>query len=47
MPPLPVPGWGGRKEAGGLKRGPGGILCLCEAPLPIDRENCFIPSVMI
>ena len=30
-----------------LKRGNGGIICMCEEPIPIDSENCFIPSNLI
>ena len=30
-----------------LTRGNGGIICMCEQPLPIDEENCFIPSNLI
>ena len=30
-----------------LVRGNGGIVCMCEAPIPIDSENCFIPSNLI
>ena len=30
-----------------LIRGNGGIVCMCEQPLPIDAENCFIPSNLI
>lgn len=30
-----------------LKRGSGGIICMCEEPIPIDRDNCFIPSSLI
>lgn len=30
-----------------LKRGDGGIVCMCEEPIPIDGENCFIPSNLI
>ena len=30
-----------------LVRGNGGIVCMCEAPTPIDSENCFIPSNLI
>jgi len=28
-------------------KGAGGIICMCEAPLPIDSSNCFIPSNLI
>ena len=27
--------------------GAGGIICMCEAPLPIDPQNCFIPCNLI
>lgn len=30
-----------------LTRGPGGIICMCEEPMPIDRENCFIPGNLV
>ncbi|MCD8105335.1 MAG: DUF4143 domain-containing protein [Lachnospiraceae bacterium] len=30
-----------------LNRGSGGILCMCEEPVPIDEYNCFIPSNLI
>ena len=30
-----------------LKRGKGGIICMCEEPIPIDDMNCFIPSNLI
>lgn len=30
-----------------LKHGNGGIVCMCEEPLPIDENNCFIPSNLI
>lgn len=30
-----------------LKHGNGGIVCMCEDPLPIDGNNCFIPSNLI
>lgn len=30
-----------------LHRGTGGIVCMCEEPMPIDAENCFIPSNLI
>ncbi len=30
-----------------LNRGNGGIICMCEEPIPIDGENCFIPSNLI
>lgn len=30
-----------------LKRGSGGIICMCEEVMPIDCENCFIPSNII
>ena len=30
-----------------LNRGSGGIICMCEEPIPIDDDNCFIPSNLI
>ena len=30
-----------------LNRGNGGIICMCEHPLPIDENNCFIPCNLI
>ena len=30
-----------------LVRGNGGIVCMCEQPIPIDQDNCFIPSNLI
>lgn len=30
-----------------LRRGNGGIICMCEEPMPIDDSNCFIPSNLI
>ncbi len=30
-----------------LTRGDGGIVCMCEEPIPIDDKNCFIPSNLI
>lgn len=30
-----------------LKHGNGGIVCMCEEPLPIDEKNCLIPSNLI
>lgn len=30
-----------------LVRGTGGIVCMCEEPIPIDEKNCFIPSNLI
>lgn len=30
-----------------LRRGYGGIICMCNEPLPIDAVNCFIPSNLI
>lgn len=30
-----------------LKHGRGGIICMCEQVMPIDSENCFIPSNII
>ena len=29
------------------ERANGGIVCMCEQPLPIDEDNCFIPSNLI
>lgn len=30
-----------------LKRGDGGIICMCEQVVPIDEKNCFIPCNLI
>ena len=30
-----------------LNRGNGGIICMCEEPIPIDNDNCLIPSNLI
>jgi len=30
-----------------LNRGNGGIVCMCEEPYPIDKDNCLIPSNLI
>lgn len=30
-----------------LKRGSGGIVCMCEEVIPIDAQNCFIPCNLI
>lgn len=30
-----------------IARGKGGIICMCDEPIPIDAENCFIPSNLI
>ncbi|MCC8080849.1 MAG: ATP-binding protein [Lachnospiraceae bacterium] len=30
-----------------LNRGCGGIICMCEEPIPIDQDNCFIPGNLI
>ena len=30
-----------------LSRGNGGIVCMCEEPIPIDERSCFIPSNLI
>ena len=30
-----------------LEQGAGGIVCMCEEPIPIDDKNCFIPSNLI
>ncbi len=30
-----------------LNRGKGGIICMCEEPIPIDADNCYIPSNLI
>jgi len=34
-------------EKAGVQRGAGGILCMCEEPLPIDSTNTFIPCNLI
>lgn len=30
-----------------LAQGYGGIVCMCEEPIPINEKNCFIPSNLI
>lgn len=30
-----------------LQQAEGGIICMCEEPIPIDERNCFIPSNLI
>jgi predicted AAA+ superfamily ATPase len=30
-----------------VETGAGGIVCLCEEPVPIDSQNCFIPCNLI
>lgn len=30
-----------------LRRGDGGIVCMCEEVIPIDAQNCFIPCNLI
>ena len=30
-----------------LSQGHGGIVCMCEEPIPIDEKNCYIPSNLI
>lgn len=30
-----------------IARGKGGIICMCDELIPIDAENCFIPSNLI
>lgn len=34
-------------DAAALERGNGGIVCMCEEPIPIDDKDCFIPSNLI
>lgn len=34
-------------DKAGLKRGSGGIVCMCEEVLPIDSQNCFIPCNLL
>jgi predicted AAA+ superfamily ATPase len=34
-------------EKAGVQRGAGGVVCLCEEPVPIDRANSFIPCNLI
>lgn len=34
-------------EKTSLQQGNGGIICMCEEVLPIDNQNCFIPSNII
>ena len=31
----------------GCSHGTGGIICMCEEPMPIDVQNCFIPGNLI
>ena len=30
-----------------IQTGTGGIICMCEEPIPIDHKNCFIPCNLI
>ena len=30
-----------------VEKGAGGIICMCEEPIPIDASNCFIPCNLI
>ncbi len=30
-----------------IPRGNGGIVCMCDKPVPIDEKNCFIPSNLL
>ena len=30
-----------------VQTGAGGIICICEEPIPIDSQNCFIPCNLI
>lgn len=30
-----------------LRRGNGEFVCMCEEPIPIDNQNCYIPSNLI
>ena len=34
-------------EKASLTRGAGGVICMCDQPLPIDEKDCFIPSNLI
>lgn len=34
-------------DQAGLPRGAGGIVCMCQGPVPIDGENCFIPCNLL
>ena len=34
-------------EKSNLKRGPGGIICMCDSPFPIDELNTYIPGNII
>lgn len=34
-------------EKASLHCGDGGIICMCEEPIPIDDKNCFIPCNLI
>jgi len=30
-----------------IGHGPGGIVCMCEEPVPIDGANCYIPCNLL
>jgi predicted AAA+ superfamily ATPase len=30
-----------------VETGTGGIICMCEEPIPIDDRNCFIPCNLL
>jgi predicted AAA+ superfamily ATPase len=30
-----------------IQMGPGGVICMCEEPVPIDQRNCYIPCNLI
>jgi len=34
-------------DTASIPRGNGGIICMCEEPIPIDESNAFIPSNLI
>ncbi|MBP5609790.1 MAG: ATP-binding protein [Clostridia bacterium] len=34
-------------DKAGLLRGNGGIVCMCEQPMPIDARDCFIPGNLL
>jgi predicted AAA+ superfamily ATPase len=34
-------------EKAGAQQGTGGVVCMCEEPIPIDEKNCFIPCNLI
>jgi len=34
-------------EKASVKRGCGGIVCLCEEVIPIDENDCFVPCNLL